>query len=257
MTTAAAWHHRFIDRQYWAESARPLVSLVFVAPMLLVYEGAILWLGPAAVRNGADVWLRTFIDAAGFGQYFLLPLLTCALLLGWHHANHEPWRVQNRTVRLMWVESAFYAVLLLGAAHLQALLWGGSTDAAFTGSNDAMRGAAKVVGYLGAGIYEEVLFRLLPIPLVGLAFRWAGLNRRGSLIVAVGLTSLLFALAHYQLDFNLLGYHIVLPHGDNFAWFSFIFRLMAGGVFGALFVTRGFGIACGVHAIYDLMVAFI
>ena len=36
---------------YWAESTRPLVSLAFVAPMLIMYEGGMLLLGPDAMRN--------------------------------------------------------------------------------------------------------------------------------------------------------------------------------------------------------------
>src|SRR3990170_3082495 len=47
---------------YWRESQRPLVSLAFVLPLLVVYEGGVLWLGPAAMRNGADVWLRQLLD---------------------------------------------------------------------------------------------------------------------------------------------------------------------------------------------------
>ncbi len=259
MTTSATPRLISLRGPYWADSARPLVSLAFVAPMLLVYEGAVLWLGPAAIRNGADVWLRTLLDTFGFGQYFLLPLLTCGILLGWHHARHEPWKVSNRTIRLMWGESTVFAVILLAAAYLQSQLLGGDSAAtAFTSaSDDFRRGAARLIGYLGAGVYEEVLFRLLPIPLLAIALGWTGLNRRGSLILAVTGTSLIFALAHYKLDFELLGVHIALPYGDAFAWFSFTFRFTAGLLFGALFAVRGFGIACGAHALYDLLVAIL
>ena len=61
---------------YWQQSRRPLTSLAFVTPLLLVYEAGVLWLGPHAMRNGADVWLRQLLDLLGFSQYFLLPLLT-------------------------------------------------------------------------------------------------------------------------------------------------------------------------------------
>ena len=67
-----------------------MVSLVFVTPILLIYEVGVLLLGPQAMRNGADLWLRHFLDATGFGQYFLLPLLTVFALLAWHHLTHEP-----------------------------------------------------------------------------------------------------------------------------------------------------------------------
>lgn len=256
MTTAATPRLLPLRGPYWADSARPLVCLAFVAPMLLIYEAGVLWLGPAAIRNGADVWLRALLDSVGFGQYFLLPLLTCGILLGWHHTRRDPWQLSNRTIRLMWFESAMYAVVLLLAAQLQAELMSELPAAAFTGDSSRFaQGATRLIGYLGAGVYEEVLFRLLPIPLLALAFGRAGLNRRGSLIVAVTVTSVLFALAHYRLNLELLGLHIRLPYGDEFAWFSFTFRFTAGLLFGALFATRGFGIACGAHALYDLLVA--
>ena len=57
--------------RYARESRRPLASLAFVIPLLLLYEGGIIILGPQAVRNGADVWLRQFLDTLGFSQYLL------------------------------------------------------------------------------------------------------------------------------------------------------------------------------------------
>jgi len=77
---------------YLKETRRPLPSLVFVAPLLLVYEIGILCFGPHAMRNGADVWLRHLLDWIGLGQYFLLPILTIFTLLAWHHLTREPWR---------------------------------------------------------------------------------------------------------------------------------------------------------------------
>ena len=71
---------------YWELSRRPLVSLVFIAPILLAYELGVLTLGVGQPRNAADIWLRQSLGALGFGQYVLLPLLTCGVLLGWHHA---------------------------------------------------------------------------------------------------------------------------------------------------------------------------
>ena len=64
---------------YWQQSRRPLTSLAFVTPLLIIYEAGVLWLGPQAMRNGADVWLRQLLDLLGFSQYFLLPVLTLGL----------------------------------------------------------------------------------------------------------------------------------------------------------------------------------
>ena len=57
---------------YFAETRRPAVSLAFVAPMLLVYEVGILAFGPQAMRNGADLWLRLFLDWIGVRPIFFV-----------------------------------------------------------------------------------------------------------------------------------------------------------------------------------------
>ena len=73
-------HNRFYLRaeNYWIQSRRPVVSLVFIAPLLVIYEGGVLLWG---VQNGADAWMRQFLDLMGFSQHLLLPLLTVCVLL--------------------------------------------------------------------------------------------------------------------------------------------------------------------------------
>jgi membrane protease YdiL (CAAX protease family) len=59
-------------------------------------------------------------------------------------------------------------------------------------------------------------------------------------------SSLLFSAAHY-----------VGPLGDTFAIYSFTFRFLAGMFFASLFLVRGFGIAAGTHAVYDILVGLL
>src|SRR5207244_1112658 len=70
---------------YWQQARRPLASLAFILPLLALYEGGVLALGSAAIRNGVDIWLRRLLDLFGLGHYFLLPVLIVCLLLSWHH----------------------------------------------------------------------------------------------------------------------------------------------------------------------------
>ncbi len=236
---------------YWSESHRPLTSLVFVAPILAAYEVGILLQGPAAVRNGADVWLRGVLDTVGFEQYFLLPALTVAILLGWHHTTRQPWRVSRGALAGMAVECAGLALCLWIVLQLQGavleIVGGGSRppDArapAAIGLSTSGR-LASTVGYLGAGVYEEVLFRLMLLPAVALAARRAGISWTTAVAAAAVLTSGAFAAAHY-----------VGPYGEAFDGFTFVFRFLAGLFFCGLFVYRGFGIAAGTHAGYDILV---
>jgi hypothetical protein len=44
---------------YWHRTRRPLPSLLFLLPLLTLYEFGVLWIGghdPEALRNGADSW---------------------------------------------------------------------------------------------------------------------------------------------------------------------------------------------------------
>lgn len=216
----------------------PLTSLVFTLPLVLAYEGGVLLLGRGTPRNGADVWLRQLLDALGFGSYFLLPALTVLGLLAWHHVEHDRWHFSPGVLLGMAAESVFWAMLLVALARLQERLWPLAMPQA-----GWEHFAARLVGYCGAGLYEEVLFRLLMLPAVAWTLRRLGNSQAAALAGAVLLTSAIFSLAHY-----------VGPLGDTFDPYSFTFRMIAGVFFAVLFLVRGFGIAAGTHAIYDMLV---
>lgn len=225
---------------YWSLSRTPLTSLVFSLPLVLAYEGGVLALGRGSPRNGADVWLRQTLDALGFGAYFLLPVLTVVGLLAWHHVEHDRWRFSPAVLAGMAVESLLWAAVLVGLARLQDRLWPLAAGVADEGM------LARLVAFCGAGLYEEVLFRLLLLPVLAWTFERIGFS--GAMAAVLGLvgSSVLFSLAHY-----------VGPLGDAFQIYSFTFRFLAGMFFAVLFSVRGFGIAAGTHAIYDILVGLL
>ena len=241
---------------YWAVSRTPLTSLVFSLPLVLAYEGGVLWLGRGTPRNGADVWLRQLLDACGFGAYFLLPALTIVGLLAWHHVEHDRWHFSPAVLMGMAGECVLWAVALVGIARLQQQLWPlelnpaelvGPLAAASEPPAGLLEGAlARIIGYCGAGLYEEVLFRLLLLPAVAWLLGRLGSGPIAAAVWAILITSTLFSLAHY-----------VGPLGDTFELYSFSFRLAAGVFFAVVFLLRGFGIAAGTHAFYDLLVGLL
>ncbi len=229
---------------YWTESRQPLASLVFIAPLLIVYELGVVVLG---VQTGADVWMRKTLNILGFGQHLLLPVLTVALLLGWHHLKRRQWRVPAGVLPGMLAECLLLAIVLRVILQLQKGLFGlvsGGGTASLADSFKKLAGG--FIGYLGAGIYEELLFRLILLSLVIWLLYRLGVPSGKGFIIAVAATSVVFAVAHY-----------VGPYGEQFQTFSFVFRFIAGVFFSVLFVYRGFGIAAGTHAFYDILVGLL
>ncbi len=228
-----------LAESYWTESRQPLASLAFITPMMLIYEAGVWKLG---VQNGADEWMAKVLSMMDFRLHIFLPLLMVAILLAWHHLTHHPWRFSAGVLSTMAVESLLLAVCLRMISVLQStirLQISGGQSLGPTWTNNFR----EAVGFLGAGIYEELLFRLILITAAMWLIRLWLPDKRNSLVLAVLASSLLFAAAHY-----------VGTAGYPFDWFSFSFRFVAGLFFAVLFIYRGFGITAGAHALYDISV---
>ncbi len=254
MATAPPSHNPLarLAAGYWVESRRPLASLVFISPLLIIYEMGVLLLGPQAVRNGADAWLRQLLDLMGFGQYFLLPLLIVCILLAWHHSVRQPWKISSGLLSGMFVECLLLAfclrlILQLQGTIMHCMAGPVSVETAVLVSISSV--TRNLVGFLGAGIYEELAFRLILLSLLAWIIRRMGAAPRPSTVLAVLLSSLMFAVAHYVGH-----YGDPVNLGDSRFWFGFVFRCVAGVFFSVLFIYRGFGIAAGTHAGYDILV---
>jgi membrane protease YdiL (CAAX protease family) len=150
----------------------------------------------------------------------------------------------------MMAETFLAAMALICLAYLQSGIFAAfdlSIPAAPTCCIET-QGVARIVGFFGAGVYEEVLFRLALIPLIAAFLRAAGESQRGSVWGAAMAASLIFSAAHYQAFTHL---------GDPFCLDTFCFRFAAGMVFSALFIYRGFGITAAAHTLYDVSIAFL
>jgi hypothetical protein len=238
---------------YWELSRTPLTSLVFTLPLVAAYEGGVLVLGRGSPRNGADVWLREILGSLGFGQYFLLPLATVAGLLAWQFLAHDRWKLSLSVLPGMVAECLLWAVVLVGIGRVQQGFFpldiggAGLPPLEVDAFGGGVRGLfARIVSFCGAGLYEEVLFRLLMLPAGVWLFERLGCGPLAAGGWAVLASSLIFSAAHY-----------VGPLGDTFALDSFVFRTLAGMLFAALFLVRGFGIAAGSHFFYDLIVGLL
>jgi membrane protease YdiL (CAAX protease family) len=112
---------------------------------------------------------------------------------------------------------------------------------ALTAAEPALR---QAVTYLGAGIYEEALFRLILFSVLVRLFAAADLARGPAVLLAAAGSAALFSTAHH-----------VGPYGQPYSNYLFVFRLVAGLYFALLYQLRGFGVAVGAHACYNVMVS--
>ncbi len=238
------------DDHYWNEARRPLVCLLFLLPWIVVYEVGVFMLtdnNPDQIRNGADYWMRCLLSAAGLSQLLLLPALVLIVLLTWHLVRRHPWRVRLETQVGMLAESFLLAIALIAVGQVHQLLFvnlqPGGPDPRLLNMAMGSGSLTRAVSFIGAGVYEEVMFRLLLLPLVFCLFRMFDCPRHFAAAMAAVTTAFLFALAHH-----------VGPAADAFNLFAFTFRVAAGTFFAAIFFLRGFGITVGCHAAYDLLV---
>lgn len=240
-------------------------------------------------RVVAFIWLQSFLDKyLGLDTklaWAAPPVAVVVILLGLQLASRKPWQFGAADFGPMMVECILLAVPLIvlslflsGAAdptgkvvepgyatvHTQAetlagwpVAVGGATSPMAAATEDGKPGSrsllADVVTGIGAGIYEELIFRLILMCLLIILLQdLMGLSHNGSITLSVLVSAALFSAHH----------HIIFVNGQfasssPFSWREFSFRTIAGVYFALLFAVRGFGITAGTHAFYDIMATLI
>lgn len=235
-------------RDYLDSSRSPRYAVLFAVPLLLGYEALALMLSQSdgGVRNGADVLLKwLFVSVGGHLGILVFNLVLFGvgawLVVRDRRAHPGPLRIN--VFAAMLAESAVLALLVgivvgrLTTAVLHSLILDPARLSTLSVPTQLMLS-------LGAGVYEELLFRVLLVGgLALLARRGFGWGSFGAGTFASVLGALLFSAFHY-----------VGPYGDQFQAASFTFRALAGLVFSALYLTRGFGVTAWTHALYDIYV---
>ena len=248
---------------YWDRSQWPIHALYFLSPLLVVYTLGTLGLdglrGDDADRLPpiyAEKLLSRLFALVNLDHTWMPALLVVVLLVVFHVLRRDPWRPELKLYPLMLGESILYALplFLLSTAAAAAM---GSTAQAVAASSP---GAAVVlasgfgdqglggIGWsaglllaIGAGIYEELMFRVLVITGLHVLFRdvLAFPVRTANWIAIVG-AAVLFAAYHFA---GGGGWHVPL----------FVFYAVAGLYFGVIYATRGFGVVVATHAVYDIL----
>lgn len=229
--------------KYLREGSGPLADLALTLPIFVLYHLGVVWMD---VQNAADMVTRELkaLASASLVAYSGLTLAIGAvfagILLVLGRGQHLRWQ----RFALVAGEGILYAVAMrlvasyvVGKVHLDA----GLVQSQF-GFFDA------VVLSLGAGLYEEIAFR------VGLY----GLGRKVLLAMmpeALPGQRLLVSLGWAVLAAAVFsGWHYFGQFGEPFELRSFIFRWVCGLVFTLIYVFRGFAPVVWTHALYDIWV---
>lgn len=233
---------RLEPQGYFGWSRDPAVALLTVLPLWIVYELLRLSLAPEE-RNGAEALITESLR--GFGPRALLVLevvLGAVFLVATISIlrRRVPW---VRVALVTAIEGAVYGLMLGPVTQVLTLflLDGGRILQVALPPGLAV----DLVGSLGAGLFEEAVFRLGLLSLLALV-----LHRAASAVglpVAVGSGAAIVASA---VAFAL--FHHVGAGGEPFVRGVFAFRTIAGIVLGLLFVLRGFGVVVYCHAVYDV-----
>ncbi len=238
--------------EYFTASRQPRYSVTLALPLLILYEGLTALLSQSAlagVRNGADVMLKTLFLALGGRDgvtAFGVLLVAAGAWVVWRDRQRHPGPLRPSVLAGMLLESLAYAALFgtVVAVLTAVILSGAGLAAVQAPARGALPVPAQLVVSLGAGIYEELLFRVLLVSGLMALGALLGWRRPLALGVALVLSALIFS-----------GFHYLGPLGDRFSVATFTFRAVAGLVLSGLYTTRGFGITAWTHALYDVGLA--
>ena len=232
-------------RAYHQHTRTATYGFLMGLPLLVLYEGLILLVnrGQAMpVRISAEVWMKQLLALLGATGGHVLAVVVLLIGIGifvYERRKNVP--IRPRYVGWMIGESAVYAVLL---AFVVSQAVGMIFAAAPAGAQMAESGfLTRLALSIGAGLYEELVFRVLLVGGLYLLLSHFLRERTPAYIVAAVIGALLFSAVHY-----------VGALGDPFTLPSFTFRFLFGLALNAVFLVRGFGVAAWTHALYDVMI---
>ncbi|NBC17115.1 MAG: CPBP family intramembrane metalloprotease [Bacteroidetes bacterium] len=220
-------------------------------PLLLLYEVMILIANTGqtyGVRISAEIWIKRVLASIGLVGIHVLTIIV--VLVGvaiFFYERRKDIPIRSQYFGWIVAESAVYAVVV---AFLVSTVVGVIFAAApvrvelLIPPQLAEQSLwTRLALSIGAGIYEELVFRVLLVGGLYLALKHALPQVRYAYVLAAVVGALLFSGVHY-----------VGALGDAFTVGSFMFRFLFGLALNVIFLARGFGVAAWTHALYDVMI---
>jgi hypothetical protein len=258
-------------RSYLRETAQPIYSALLILPFLVVYELGLIFLRSDVINGGDAILLN--LGGPLMRMLGMHGSLVSLLVLGIYFVVLQFKKSGSLLIRPSSLGVAFLECMLYGLLLFTLLgllvkhLPGASTEAprprtmASAVVNDRIEAASATspvaaaanrqvyqpglkdfVLYCGAGIYEELVFRVLLLGLLMLVFtKLFHMEHAYAAVWSTVIGAVIFSAFHH------IG-------GERFALNPFSQRVFAGVFFSALYFTRSFGVAAASHAFYDIFV---
>jgi hypothetical protein len=235
---------------YFKKTRSHFFGLLAIFLLLVIYEFSSAQIyadQQVQIRNSAEVLIQRFLWFMGIrSNLFLWAIYILAVVWAFWLAKKQN-LLDFKFVYFPYsiFESTLYALSLGMIAGKLTERTNSITMAAPQNQAPTADLGAKATSALGAGIYEELLFRLILISLFLLIFeKLIGGKKSVHTVIAVFLSAVLFSGFHY------------LGGREAMTMDSFAYRFYAGVILGVLFIGRGIGVASYTHAIYNLLLIF-
>lgn len=267
------------ENGYYTRTARPIYGLWFILPFIILYETLVLLVNPQLLSQPASnvrgavvsfVWVQNFLQSLGMttkNAWLFAPAVVILTLITLQMTCRQSWKVKLTDFAVMAGECIVLAIpLIVLALVLNRAPKPQQTTVVFNEipvcssiaplqSDPPAEGLHRrnvkmdILTGIGAGIYEELIFRLVLISISMTFFELIlGMPRLNSIIASVIISSVLFSLHHHFVFLN-----GQFASSEIFRIMPFAFRTIAGIFFAIIFAVRGFGIAAGTHAFYDII----
>jgi membrane protease YdiL (CAAX protease family) len=245
--TWSAWMLGYADgyEGYFAQSRSLALSFVLIAPLLLIYELALMYYTPAKATGAGGALRNTLSRLFQTRPGMILNIAVVVLLLVAVFVAARKRTLRVNLIVPMVLESAVWSIVLVGIA---VLICNQSTVTLDTGGGGARSIVLKVIWSIGAGVYEEIVFRLILASLLCYAgWKLFDEDIGKARTFAVVTSALLFALCHFVVPG-------ARPLGGPGGLALLLFYFTSGLFFSMLYIYRGLGVAVYTHVIYDIVV---
>lgn len=222
-------------------------GFLMALPLLLLYEIGIVWVNRGAaeeVRIIADIWLKDLIPSFGLAHELILfgvVLVVGALIVAIERKKKVTFH--SKYPGFIILESTIYAILFafITSGFTQWLM---SPMMFAQEVHNESNLVMELVLSLGAGLYEELFFRVLLVGGLAFVLRLAFPKAKVLMyILAAVVGAIAFSAIHHFGNM-----------GDPWELGVFVYRAIGGLIFNAVFLIRGFAVVAWAHAIYDVMV---